>query len=227
VSKKLSFWIGMTSLPLIAFAATLPAAAADRFTCRASALRLNLPLSAVQEPVVANPADDPCTTDAQRTSSYSHNLGISSGSLAAKTDGAPQPVFARAKADGLKLANVLDLVSVRARHVKAEAHVTTSASGKCRLKSSSVLEGATAQGQSFSSLTDPTDYDVKLLGVVVGKLHLNATLGGTNPTIGDPDPTTITQRAIWFHVTDPVLAESLSDLIVGEASVGVVGDPCT
>jgi hypothetical protein len=226
VNKTLSFWIGVVSLPLIALATAMPAGAADRFTCRASALRLVLPLGVVVEPVVANPPDDPCTNDAQQLLSFSHVLGISTGTLVAKTSDAPLPVYARAKVESVGLANVLGLVNLRAKVIRASAHVVVSPTGKCRLHSSSSLEKLVVQGQTFSSLDTPLDIDIKLLGVVVAKLRLNATLGGAHPTIGSPDPTKVTQRAVWLHVTDPLLLGTLADLIVGEATLDVVGNPC-
>jgi hypothetical protein len=205
----------------------IPAEAADRFTCRASALRINLPLGVVVEPVVANPPDDPCASDFHRVVGFSHVLGISTGTLVARTDGAPQPVFARAKVERVALANVLALVNLRAKVIRAGAHVVTNAKGNCRLTSDSSLETVVVQGQTFSTLDTPLDINIKLLNVVVAKLHLNATLGGPHPTIGPPDPTKITQRAVWLHVTDPLLLGTLSDVIIAEATVDTVGNPCS
>jgi hypothetical protein len=222
-----SFWIGAVSVPLIALFAAIPAGAAgDHFTCRASVLRISLPLGQVVEPVVANPPDDPCKTDFKQVASVSPGLGIIAASLVARTDRAPQPVFARAKAERVRLENVLNLVNLRARVIRASANVETTAKGTCKLHSSSSLETVVVQGKTYSSLKTPVDIDIKLLGVVVAKLHLNATLGGPNPTIGRPNPTQITQRAVWLHVTDPVLLGTLSDVIVGEATVDTVGNPC-
>jgi hypothetical protein len=83
------------------------------------------------------------------------------------------------------------------------------------------------QGQTFPLLNTPLTLNIKLLGVVVAKLRLNATLGGKNPTVGPPDPAKVTQRAVWLHVTDPGLQGTLIDAIVGEASVETVGNPCS
>jgi len=230
VNKKsyvFSFFIGVVSLPLVALLAAMPAGAADHFTCRASALRIVLPLGVVVEPVVANPSDDPCTTDAKRLASFSHVLGISTGALVAKTDGPPLPVFAKAKVEGLAVVNVLDLVNVHVKEIRASAHVVVSPGGKCKLKSGSSLETLVVQGQTFDLLNTPLDLNIKLLGIVVAKLHLNATLGGTHPTIGKPDPTKVTQRAVWLHVTDLTLLGKLADVIVGEATIDTVGNPCS
>lgn len=214
-------------LSVLALLSPIPAGAAqDHFNCRASALRLTLPLNLQVEPVAANPSADPCQADSQTLLSFGHELGISTGTLVAKTSDSPKHLYSKAKIENLKLANLLNLVNLSAKAIRANAHASATDRGKCRLRSASSIERLVVLGQEFSSLETPLDLDVKLLGLVVAKLHLNATLGGKHPTIGDPDPSKITQRAVWLHVTDPILQLVLADLVIGEASVDTVGKPC-
>jgi hypothetical protein len=217
----------LSGLLLAGFAPVSASAAQDHFNCRASALRLNLPLGQTEEPVVANPPNNPCASDSQASVSYSNSLGISSGSLAAKTVADQAPLTSYAKIDGMKLDNVLSLINVSARQIRSRAEIKASRNGRCTLHSGSRISGLSAQGQQFDLLKTPMDMNVKLAGVTVGKLHFNATLGGAHPTIGKPDPTSVTQRAVWLQITDPVLQQTLGDVIMGEASAGAVGTPCS
>jgi hypothetical protein len=223
----LSFCAAIVGLPLIVLPAPTPAAAADSISCRASALRVNLPLGVVVEPVVANPPDDPCATDSHKVAAISLPIGVQTGTLVARTDASFPNPFARARAERVGLTNLIGLVNLAAQVARAEAHIVTTAKGTCRLKSSSSLATLRVQGQQFAVLDTPLDLNIKLLGVVVAKLHLNATLGGLHPTIGSPDPTRVTQRAIWLHVTDPILLGTVSDVIVAEATADTAGNPCS
>ena len=216
----------LSGVLIAGFAPLSASAAQDHFTCRASAIRLNLPLGQTEEPVVANPQNNPCATDSQSNASYSNSLGISSGSLAAKTVADQAPLTSYARVDGMKLDNVLSAVNMSARNIRSRAEVKANAKGQCILHSGSRISGLSAQGQQFDSLKTPMDMDVKLAGVTVGKLHFNATLGGKHPTIGKPNPNSVTQRAVWLQITDHVLQQTLSDVIMGEASAGAFGSPC-
>lgn len=204
------------------FAVLLPTsagAAQDTFGCRSSAVRLGLPLGVVEEPIVANAQDNPCASDSQTVLSFTNALGISTGSLVAKTSSEKAPMYAKAKVDGLNLANVLGLVDLTAKSIRSSANIVISRNGnRCTLRGHSTITGLSALGQDIGSLSTPLDLDVKVLGLVVAKLHLNATLGGLNPTMGKPDPTKIIQRAVWLEVTDPVLKDTLVDVIAGEAA---------
>ncbi len=217
----------LSGVLIAGFAPVSASAAQDHFTCRASAIRLNLPLGQTEEPVVANPANNPCASDSQSKASYSNSLGISSGSLGAKTVADQAPLTSYARVDGMKLDNVLSAVSMSARNIRARAQIKASPNGRCTLHSGSRISGLSAQGQQFDSLKTPMDMDVKLAGVTVGKLHFNATLGGAHPTIGKPNPNSVTQRAVWLQITDPVLQQTVSDVIMGEASAGAFGSPCS
>jgi hypothetical protein len=211
---------------LIALVPMSAEAAQGHFNCRASAVRLSLPLGQVVEPLVANAPDNPCATDFQSAQSYqdSLGLGISAGAMIAKTNADALPLYAQTKVDRASIASLLGLVSLSAKSIRSGAKIAAGSKGRCKLSSGSSLTGLTVLGQSFSSLRTPLDFDVKSLGVVVAKLHLNATLGGPHPTIGDPNPSKITQRAVWLHVTDPLLAGTLADFIMGEASADAIGD---
>lgn len=210
------------AVSVLAAAAPLPAAAAQtHFNCQASAVRLNLPLGQVVNPVVANPANNPCREDSQSLLSFGNDLGIGTGLLTATTN--DQLTDSNAKVSRLELTNLLNLVNLTAKTVRSNAQVAVSPDGTCRLHAGSALVSTVVQGKQYNVLKTPVDIDVKLLGLVVAKLHLNATLGGKHPTMGQPDPTKITQRAVWLEVTDPVLKLTLADLIVGEASVERVG----
>jgi hypothetical protein len=217
---------GVVVSVLTAFAPMPAGAAQDHFNCRASALRLNLPLGQEVEPLTANAAYDPCRQDFESLVSFGDDLGIATGTLVARTNDDPQHLNSSTKVQKLKLTNLLDLVNLRVKAIRSHAHVISTANGKCKLRSSSSLVGAVIQGQEYASLDTPLDVNIKLLGLVVAKLHLNATLGGKHPTIGKPDATKITQRAVWLQVTDAGLQEVLDDLIVGEAKTGTVGHPC-
>jgi hypothetical protein len=77
MNKKsyLNCGIGALSLLLIDVALAMPAEA-NVFTCRASALRVTLPLVKTYEPVVANPPDIPCLTDTKTAVTASVTLPL-------------------------------------------------------------------------------------------------------------------------------------------------------
>jgi len=211
---------------LIALVPMSAEAAQGHLDCRASAVRLNLPLGQVVEPLVANAPENPCATDSQSISSFQDllGLGVSTGTLFASTNANSLPNYAHTKVDGLSLVNLLGLVDLKAKAIRASAKIAAGAHGKCRLNAGSTIAGLSVLGQNFASLRTPLDFDVKLLGIVVAKLHLNATLGGPHPTMGNPNPNKVTQRAVWLQVTDPLLQATLADLIVGEASANQIGN---
>src|SRR5882724_4491633 len=92
-------------------------AAQGHFNCRASAVRLGLPLGQVVEPLVANAPDNPCATDSQTIASFKAllGLGISTGTLVAKTNAGQAPLTSLAKVDGVSLASLLGLVDLHAQ----------------------------------------------------------------------------------------------------------------
>jgi hypothetical protein len=224
-TKRTLARLAAISALLIALAPMSTAAAQGHFNCRASAVRLGLPLGQVVEPMVANAPGNPCATDFKSSESYqdSLGLGVSTGAVIVKTYADALPLYAQSKLDRVAIANLLGLVSLNANSIRSGAKILAGPKGECRLSGSSSLSGLNVLGQSFDSLRTPLDLDVKYLGVVVAKLHLNATIGGLHPTIGEPNPNKITQRAVWLHVTGPVLLGTLADLIMGEASAAAAG----
>ncbi len=210
----LHFSIGAVSLLLIDLVLAMHAEAAPRFTCRGSALRINEPLGAIFEPVVANPPDDPCKTDASVLLSVGPVLGVSADVLGANTEDTAAPISAEGFAAGVNLVNVLGLVNVSADVLEADAHVA-SVKGACVFSSSSSVASAVVQGTPITLLT--THQDVAIPGV--GTLHLNETLNGTN---------TVTQRALWLQVTTALQQTTgLTHVVVGEATADfVAGNPC-
>jgi len=187
-----------------------------RFTCRASALRVDEPLGSIFEPIVANPLEDPCKTDNEVLVSVPPLVhdGVSAGVLGAATEDSKAPVTAEGFAVEV---NVLDVVS--AEVLEATAKVK-SVKGKCVLSSESSVASALVQGKPIELIDD----HLEILIPLVGTLHFNETLGGPNPTSGDPDPNRITQRALWLQL-NPLLG--LEDVIVGEATADFEGgNPC-
>jgi hypothetical protein len=216
--------IGAVSLLLIDLVLAMPAAA-NHFTCRASALRIVEPLGLFIEPVVANPPDNPCVAESKSLLSFSSVLGISTGVLDAKTTGAAHtaPATAEGSAANVKLVHVLNLVNVTAAVLDAKAKVV-SVSGKCVFSSNSSVTNANVQGTPITLLTTPLTIPiVNLLGLRVATLFLNATIGGPHPTIGSPNSLSVTQRALWLHVNVLGGLLGLEDVIVGEATADVTG----
>jgi hypothetical protein len=188
-------WIGAASLLLMQL--VLPISAeAHHFSCQASALRLNLLNAVVVDPVVANPADDPCQTDSRSLLSINGLLGISAGVVSAQTHSAPNPgpVWAKADVANLKLLNVLGLVNATAGALEADAKATP-VGGICVLSGYSTVAKANILGRRIDALSTFLHLPVlNVLGLHIADLYLNATLGGPHPNVGSPDPNKIIQR---------------------------------
>lgn len=181
-----------------------------RFTCRASALRVDQLLGSVFEPAVANPPEDPCRSDSHVVMG-AHSPGANVEVLVANTEDSAAPVTAEAFAVG---ANVLFSV-VTAEVLEATARVD-SVAGQCVLSSDSSVASAAVQGNTITVGDDPVDVPVPGVGVV----RFNATLQSSNRVI---------QRALWLEVTDPLFRESsgVEEVIVGEAIADFEGgNPC-
>lgn len=193
-------------------------AAEGRFTCRASALRVDHLLSQLFEPVVANPPEDPCATD-NKVLLGVLALDISATVLVADTEDQEAPVTSEGIAAEV---DILDLVS--AEVLEAVARVR-SVKGKCELSSESSVASALVQGTSFDLVKD--HLDIPIIGV--GTLHFNETLGGPNPTSGPDDLNRITQRALWLQITNPLVQQltGVEEVVVGEAIADFEGgNPC-
>ncbi len=205
----------MFSLLLIcALVWPVPSLAAARFTCKASALRIDQLLGQILEPVVANPPEDPCKTDNKVFLGFhfpnSQSPDISAEVLVAATEDSKAPVTAEGFAAGV---DILGLVS--AEVLDATARVK-SVSGKCVLSSESSVTSAVVQGQPIELIDDHLDIPIPL----VGTLHFNETLAGTNK---------VTQRALWLQITNPLLQQTtgVEEVVVGEAIADFEGgNPC-
>ncbi|MGH6846278.1 MAG: choice-of-anchor P family protein [Methylocella sp.] len=225
----LHFLIGAVSLLLIDLGLTMPAEA-NVFTCRASAVRVST-LGLITEPVVANPQDEPCVADTKSLVSLSI-LGISTGVLNAKTTGSATtaPITAEGSAANVSLLSVLGvrLLTGTAAAVDAKARVD-SVGGVCVFSSNSIVTNLNIPGLAhFALLTTPVSIKILgLLGLNLGELFLNATIGGPHPTIGSPSTTFVTQRALWLHLNPVLGLLGSSDVIVGEATADIAfGNPC-
>lgn len=181
------FWIGAVSLLLIDLVLAMPAEA-DGFSCRGSALRIDEPLGQIFEPVVANPPDAPCATDAKSLLNLPPVLGVGAIVLGANTEDTAAPISVEGFAATVNLVNVVGLVNASADVLDAEAHVN-SVNGKCVVSSNSSVTSAVIQGTPINLLTTHQDVPIlNALGVNVATLHLNETLGGNNPTQGPHNP---------------------------------------
>lgn len=187
-----------------------------RFTCRASALRIDELVASIFEPVVANSPEDPCKTDAKSLLSVGPVVGVSADVLVANTEDGKAPVTAEGFAVGtdinLTSLNLAALVS--AEVLDATARVD-SVGGKCVLSSESSVTSALVNGTPIDVGANHLDVTIPLAGIV----HFNETLGGSNPTSGAPNLNKVTQRALWVQITNPLLqdATGVEEVIVGEA----------
>ncbi len=219
-------WIGAASLLLIQTLQPI-SAEAHHFSCQASALRLNLLNAVVVDPVVANPADDPCATDSRSLLSVNNLLGnLSADAVSAKTVSNPNPgpVWAAASVVKLKL-DVLGLANVKVGALWSAA-IAKPVGGACVLSGSSSIADATILGQRIGVPVPEVRFKeipiLGLLGKKVATLYLNATIRHTDKLI---------QRALWLHIDSPLgplgLLKELADVVVGEAIVDLEqGNPC-
>ncbi len=202
-------------------------------SCRASAARVDsLPLLGFLEPVVANrqtPDDgDPCVSDGQVLIGLPADI-VNIGVLVADTTAKPSGSFP-AQAEGLAAEVGIGLdgsallpfseLQVNVNVLDAQAKVR-GVNGQCTLSATSSVAGAliTIAGVPVPLpsplITDHHEIPVPL----VGTLHLNETLSTSN---------SITQRALWLEVTNPLKkALGLKDVVVGEATANFeAGDRC-
>ncbi|HYV15927.1 MAG TPA: hypothetical protein VE972_07895 [Conexibacter sp.] len=194
--------------------ATAAAAPGDHFTCRASAVRVTglagVGASAA-EPVVANAANDPCAADSASAASAPAAVAsvLSTGGEQAATS--VDATSASATADVTNpsvLAPVLG--GVQFDELSATAGYTC-AGGAPVAQSSSQVTGLTAPGQS--PLTTSQSQQLHFAGLA------DVTLNETTSTA-----TSTTQRAATLTLL-PILLGGVQ-IVLGEASVGFVGNPC-
>ncbi len=224
--------IGAFSLLLIDLVLAIPAEA-NVFTCRASALRVNLPpllgilpLGKTIEPVVANPSRSPCTTDAKSLASTTLTLPlsilpplplpislgnvVSATALSATTDAsASNSVTAKAK---VASASILGLLTAGVLDATAKVE---SVRGVCTLSgnSSVLLTSTLVPGLPTNKvITGPVKLSL-LGGSIV--LHLNEQIIEPGTQSGK-----ITQRALRLelNILGGLLGGLLTtDVVVGEA----------
>ncbi|MGH6843017.1 MAG: hypothetical protein ACREDV_13190 [Methylocella sp.] len=199
-------------------------AEADEFNCRSSVLRINALKAQIYEPVVANPPDTPCVTVSNTLASIVAPLPIlgviAANVVRANTSTSPPfaTIVAASRLEGL---NILDTVTTGA--LRSHARVA-SVEGKCVLSSISSLDKVAILGAPVLL----TNNYLKVTIPLVGDVQFNATLGGPTPTNGAPNLNIVTQRALWLQITNPLLQQTtgVKEVIVGEATVKVVGNPC-
>lgn len=192
-----------------------------RFTCRASALRVNELLGHIYEPVVANAPDDPCEEDAKSLLSVVAPLPvvgvISADVLNAITTDAPNTAEGKVAS-----ASILGLVTTGVLDAKARVD---SVGGNCVLSSNSTVASAVVNGLPITVVANHLDVTIPLVGIV----HFNETLGGPHPTSGAVNLNKVTQRALWLQITNPTLQTTtgVKEVIVGEATADFTGNPCS
>jgi hypothetical protein len=177
------------------------------FSCRASALRIG-----ALEPVVANPADEPCKDDSKTLLNLAVGP-VTAGVAKASTDQTPDNLQGTPPAVGdngaahAELANVgislgVNLVTVEALSADAKARCTGSGPPALSGSSRVVLVGPTGP----TVITQPTT-----IPLVLATLRLNQTTTASGR---------VTQRAL---VLDPLVGP---DVVVGEATADFRGNPC-
>ena len=184
-----------------------------RFTCRASALRADRLLGSIFEPIVANPAEDPCKTDNKVLLEILLGGLVNSNAavLSATTEDTQAPVTSEAFAVDV---NLLNLVSAEVLEATA---IVKRVNGQCVLSGESSVASAVVNGIPFTLVENPLD--VPIPGV--GTLHFNKTL--------KPSPNRLIQRALWLEITNPLLQQTtgVEEVIVGEAIADFEGgNPC-
>ena len=188
------------------------------FTCRASAYRIEDSVFNIIvdedpfEPVVANDAEDPCTTESD--SHIDVTVAGAPGSVTAEglfadTD---ESGTADAGAASGTVADSLGVTVVGAETLSAHAEAGCDADGNPTLTGSSFVGTVTVLGDEEEIGTEHEEIEIPGVGI----LHLNETI------IEDTDDgQRLTQRAFWLD-TDT----DLGDIIIGEAVADYHGNPC-
>ncbi len=185
------------------------ATSADRFTCRASALRYGN-----FEPYRANAKNDPCVADEEGMSGrrfVSNGLSVE-GIISARTEtrgGAPtnRIVSAHSEVADAEWRRTGTTPLLAAKDVTSYAQVDC-ASGSPVITSESHNSGIQINGKTYSSGSKPQTYN---LGV--GTLYLNLTIHIGNEVI---------VRAVEFDRA----GSTTPYLVLAESRVGYTGDPC-
>lgn len=185
------------------------ASAADTFSCRASAARVvtSAPLPALTvEPIVANTAGAPCTTDAHQVLSPTTIGPVTAAAVYAATDLAPG-VHAKSVAGVANAAIAPSPTSGITAGVLEAAAAYECVNGQPHATSSSHVVNLVINGNPINVPDGPLTIDLGPLGT----LYLNQTV---------TEPNRVTQRAFYLHTP-------LSDIVIGEAIADISGNPCT
>jgi hypothetical protein len=185
--------------------------AADNFSCRGSAARVQAPLVGTVEPTVANRPNDPCVTQSPTLLPIFVGGILQAPTVNAKTTNAANQGTAFGSVENA-VVNV-GAVALTADVVQANAAATCGANGQPGLSGSSQLVGLTARALGIPLNVPinaaPNTTLINLLGIKV-VLNEQTTANGE-----------ITVRAI--HVTAPALG---IDVVVAEARADYNGNPC-
>jgi hypothetical protein len=217
-------WVGAAALLLVAMFASVPATAADQFSCRASLVRVSGegPLADVSvEPVVANDQGDPCVAEAK---GILDALGVAD---------APAPFGG----DTYELPGELGMIQILYAETATQAGSSASArSGVAQVlltvpgappvaaevltsRASATCEGGTPTFDSSSQVLGlkigddaPVDVSEHQHVIDLGEVVLHVNEKTTTPT-------SVTQQALFLDtpLVDVVIAESVADFS---------GDPC-
>lgn len=232
------------ALAIAYVATTAPAASADGFGCRGSALRVDALVAGIgadAEPVVANGAFDPCAAQDRRLVTLPAALaavadgGVADASTAATADGG---VEARGAITGVSLLGALSGgVGVAATEATAGFRCVA---GSPVATSGGQVAGLTLFGQAVADTSQPATLDLNLLGLIgVGQVRLNETVA---------TPTSVTRTAVRVSIAPsldlgllggilgglglPLDVRALlggllgTDVVLGEARAAVTGNPC-
>jgi hypothetical protein len=190
------------------------AAPGDHFTCRASAVRvtgLGGGGGAAVEPAVANDAGDPCADGTTSLAAAPATLAsvLTTGAEQATTSGTPTSASAKASvASASILAAVLGGLQTSGLSASAAFQCVN---GQPAAQGSSQVTALTALGQPPVTTDQPQT------------LHF---AGLADVTLNDSvvTPTSITRRAATVTLL-PILFSGVQ-IVLGEATAGVVGNPC-
>lgn len=223
-------------------AAAAQTASADNFTCRGSALRVDALVATLgldAEPVVANPAQDPCAGETR-------SLVTLPGALAAVADGGVAEAETTVSAGGasamgqirdVRLLGLL-LGGVGARALQATAGYQC-VNGSPVAQSGGQVAGLTLFGSPVADTGGPVTLDLRvtvppLIDVRLGSVSLNqTTTTATSVTRTalrislDPNVDLGLLGGILNPILAPVLRSLLgADIVLGEARAGLAGNPC-
>jgi hypothetical protein len=192
-----------------------PAAAADRFSCRASAARVILLGAGPIEPILANDPNDPCLSETRSGTPPQIGGAVGVGAAQAQTVASPTTGTAGARvADvGVNLGPTLLPLNIAVEGINA------SSSYYCQGTTLSYAGSSQVAAISINGLViaipDPSaPVDIDLGDLLT--IHLNQTVVAS---VGDR--TEVTRRSVFIE--SKLLATQVA---LGEAIAGVAGNPC-